>query len=188
MRTPVQVGTWPQLGLDGGGKPVPGPVLVVAWRQLSWKEYNSFRFRTKDLALYADIYDKCLVKGPPLAEVPAGIAFFIGKQEIENCPFSGEFASISKNLQKARARVGGSWLLSAQAVIASVLHYSLDDVTTWPADVFFERLAQAEQLTGTPLNPEDPKHPAPKGPRKKGRPGTPQPPSSADNKQFTFTQ
>lgn len=192
MRTQVQVGSWPLLGLDGDGKPIAGPVLVVAWRRLTWKEYESFRLR-RDLptVLYMEVYEKVLVQGPPLSEVPAGIAFFIGKQELETCPFSGKFPLVSGAIEQARARVQGSWLLIAQGVVASIFHYSLDEVCSWPSDVFFERMAQAEQLTGAPLIPSDPK--ATKKPKKGLRLPGPQAPArregdSIDNNSFTFTR
>jgi len=193
MRTPVQVGTWPVLGLDGNGKPVPGPSMVVAWRRLSWKEYDYFRVLQEDpKILYAEVYEKCLVRGPSLEKAPAGIVFHIGKQELETCPFSGRFDSISKELEKARTQVQGSWLLTAQALIACTLHYSLDEVATWPADLFFQRVALAEQLAGKPLDPADPKNPPQAPSRRKRGPSnpatTPRAPQSGDNQQFTFTR
>lgn len=151
----------------------------VAWRDLTLDEHRRFRSRADNLRLvYCDIYEACLLEGPGLEQAPAGIVCWIAKQQLEENPFSGGFKAIAKSLVQARARVENSWFLNAQAVLAATFRYTLEEVESWPPSVFFERVAQAEMLTGVPLNPEDPdkpskgksKGPAPRGPGGREKP------------------
>jgi hypothetical protein len=81
---------------------------------------------------------------------------WLWQYELENSPFSGSFNSISGPLQEFRDRVHNKYLLSAQAFIAAVFKIPFEKMDDWDSDTFLTRLAQAELMSGVPLNPVDP--------------------------------
>ncbi len=152
---------WVHRQLDGSV--LDGSGIQVTWHPLSWQQFRRFQNHTELPA--ADIYEACLVAGPPLERAPAGIVRWIALREMQSNPFSGAFEDIKRSLDRKRAEIQSSYLLSARAVIAGTFRYSFEEIDTWSAETFFERLAQAELLIKTPLEPADPKavKPAPKG-------------------------
>ena len=199
MQQPVKVGIWPALGPDSQGNPLPGPLIGVRWKRLSYAEYQKFRARIPAIPvkyltdpdrpsglmsllsgrvpsfdLYADVYEACVVVGPPIEEAPAGLVAWIAEQELFDNPYAGKFKDIARLLGNARNQVHASWMTCARAVVAGTFRYSFEEIDTWPPEVFFERVAQAEQLTGVPLNPADPKA-SPQKPGRRGRSNRMQP-------------
>ena len=169
LRT-VHAGLWQPQALAGADQktgepqwvPAPGEPVFVRWRDLTWKEYQQFTgARRIPAVLYSEIYEKVLVEGPSLALVPAGIVEWIGRQQFDQNPFSWKYPPIRASIDQSRAKVQSSWLTIARAVVASVFHYSFEEIDEWPSELFFERVAQAELLTGSPLEPSDPKAPKP---------------------------
>lgn len=139
----IRVATWPS-----GTR--------VSWRSLAWGEYN--RINSLQVSFFEkafEIYTLCLVSGPPPEVVTAGIMSWIAQDELEKSPFSGTFKTISLPLEQARAKVTSTYLLSAQAFIASVFKIPFEKMNDWDSDTFLCRLAQAEFVSGVPLNPVD---------------------------------
>jgi hypothetical protein len=131
--------------------------VSVHWRDLTLSEHQKFRASRKHPRIvFCDIYETCLVEGPTLDQVPAGIVAWIARQQLDQNPFSGKFVTIHNALGAARQRVGSSWFHAAKAVLASTFRYTFEEIEKWPPDLFFERVAQAELLTGVPLEPADP--------------------------------
>jgi hypothetical protein len=154
MRTEVQAGWWVPVGPTG---PKLECATHVRWRSLTREECRRIAaLPGTDIARWCAVYEACRVEGPSLEEVPAGIVAWIGKQQFENNPFFGGFESIRNALYQARHRVESSWYASARAVLASTFRYSFEEIDGWPPEIFFERVAQAEMLTGVPLEPADP--------------------------------
>lgn len=151
MRTPVYSALW--IPAAGDQRPV-----AVHWRDLNYGEHRRFsQSRTPPRALFCDVYETCLVAGPPLAQATAGIVAWIARQQLEQNPFSGLFAPLHNALYRARERVRSDWFCSARAVLASTFRCSFDEIASWSPELFFERVAQAELLTGVPVEPADPR-------------------------------
>ncbi len=130
----------------------------VVWRDLTWGEYRDARSRLgppAEIALH--VYKLCVIHGPRPEEIPAGIMMWIYKDQLEKSPFSGAFQTIPLPLENARKKVGDSYLLCAQAFIASVFKIPFEVMDGWSAETLLVRLAQAEFVSGVPLNPVDPK-------------------------------
>lgn len=135
---------------------------VVEWRNLTWKEYNSFKIRYRsspfktpmDVAM--DIYKICRINGPVPAAVPAGIVAFICKQQMENNPFGGNVKDVASALRQARLAVENDYFLAATGLIANTLNYKIDEIVDWDPQTFFLRLAQSEIVTGHKLNVAQP--------------------------------
>lgn len=163
MRTPVYRAVWKS------ETEVPAYYPVV-WRDLTLAEHQRFRSRSEHLRIvFCDIYETIVLEGPDLAHAPAGIVAWVARQQLEQNPFSGQFRPIHNALQQARQRVDSSWFHAAKAVIASSFRYSFEEIESWPPDLFFERVAQAELLTGVPLEPADPDQPQPDPKAVKGK-------------------
>jgi hypothetical protein len=131
----------------------------VVWRNLTWAEYRGFPLASRlknPMDLYMGIYRVCRIEGPLPEVVPAGIVDWIGRQQTQGNPFSGQYADISRSLELARGIVQGNYLLSAKALIAAAFHYKPEEIDAWDADTFFVRLSQAELVLGRQLNPADP--------------------------------
>lgn len=142
----------------------------VVFRDLTWGEYQKARSHQGSSAERAlDVYTLCLIDGPSPNVVTAGIMMWICLEEMEKSPFSGTFRAISLPLAQAREKVTGTFLLSAQAFIASVLRVPFEIMETWDGDTFLTRLAQAEFVSGVPLNPLDPTAPAAPNQKKVGK-------------------
>lgn len=135
----------------------------VVWRSLTWGEYRDLKSLQGVPAEKAlEVYKLVLLDGPGPDKVPAGIMLWIGNHELEQTPFGGAFQILNKSLQEARAKVQTSYLLSAQAFISSVFKIPFGDMNAWDSDTFLQRLAQAEFVSGVPLNPVDPSAPVSK--------------------------
>ena len=144
---PMRAATWPR-----GTR--------VVWRDLTWAEFREIRSIQAPPAVRAlEVYKICVISGPLPEEVPAGIMMWLAINELENSPFIGTFKSLSLPLEEARQKVNGTFLLSAQAFIASVLRISFKEMDEWDGETFLTRLAQAEFIAGVPLNPLDPNAP-----------------------------
>lgn len=135
----------------------------VVWRNLTWAEYNRFKDRFDSSAfaepaeLALEIYKLVRIDGPDPKFVPAGIPGYICKQQMIDNPFSGEYNPVANAVGLARQAVTGNFLLCAKALIASSLHYRLDEIDQWDPNTFFIRLAQAELVLGRPIEPVNPK-------------------------------
>lgn len=144
--------------------------VSVTYRSLTWGEFReigSLQGSSAEKAL--ELYKKCVVDGPREDRVPAGIMMWLFNNEFGQNPFTGSFHAISAPLQQTRDAVTGSYLLCAQAMIASVFKIPFDIMDTWDAKTFLTRLSQAEFIAGVPLNPVDPSVPQDKK-NSKGRP------------------
>jgi hypothetical protein len=140
-----------------GGYPLP-----VVWRGLTWKEYKQITARYGEPRLrQVTAYQACLVEGPALEAAPAGIVAWIGRQQIDESPFTGGFKVLQKTLARERERLGSSALEAAKSVIAWAFRYTLEEIDNWPAELLLERWARAEYVLGAKLDPQDPNAPPP---------------------------
>jgi len=129
----------------------------IVWRSLTWGEYRDVRSRQGPPAEKAlQVYELCIIDGPRPDEIPAGIMMWLYQDTLEKSPFSGSFQAISGPLQWHREKISNTYLLCAQALVASVLRVPFEVMDTWDAETFFTRVAQAEFIAGVPLNPVDP--------------------------------
>lgn len=159
---------------------------AVRWRTLSWKEFQKFRslqlqHPNSSMEVYLALYRAVCLEGPLPEEVSAGIVDYIGEQCLDRNPFNGRYEDVS--LALAVKRDSMEYLGHARALVAGLFHYSFEEIDTWDADLFFERLAQAEFLSGRSLAPEDPDAEA--------KPGVPGPKDQAQKirkKELTATQ
>lgn len=176
MRTPAYKAIW------RSRTEVPA-FVSVAWRDLTLGEIERYMARSAhERIVFCDIYETCLIEGPSLEKVPAGIVVWIAKQQLEQNPLSGKFRPLVNALLRARERVQSSWFVSAKAIVAATFRYTFEEIDGWSPDVFFERVAQAERLTGVPLEPMDPDKPQSQ-PKGKGKaPAAPAPRGSNVNR------
>ena len=136
--------------------------FTVMWRNLTWVEYRRFHAAfemspfVEPMKLALEIYKTVYIDGPDVNSVPAGIPAFICKQQMINNPFGGSFADLSQAIGLARQAVNGDYLLLAKGIIASTLHYKIEEIDQWDPNTFFIRLAQAEVATGRTINPVNP--------------------------------
>jgi len=134
----------------------------VIWRNLTWSEYKQFQFRfdnspfIEPVSLALEIYKLVLIEGPDPAFVPAGIPAYILKHQMLSNPFSGRFEDIAPALELSRRAISGNYLEAAKALIASTLHYKVEEIEQWDPNRFFLRLAQAEVALGRTFDPVDP--------------------------------
>lgn len=149
--------------------------------------------------VYAEVYKTCVLSGPSLPRATAGIVHFIGRQQIDQNPWTGELEAVQQSLAMKREWLAGSYLESARAAVSFCFGYKFEEIDDWDPDQFFEKVVQAEYILGRPLQPADPKaKPAPKPltPRERlierARGNTPphlNPPSEGpDIESFTFTR
>lgn len=158
MRTPVHRAIW------RSETEVPAFYSVI-WRDLTLAEHQRFRRRgDHQRIVFCDIYEAILVEGPDLSKAPAGVVAWIARQQLEENPFSGQFRPLHNAVYKAREQVNSSWFQAAKAVIASTFRYTFEEIENWSPELFFERVAQAELLTGVPLEPADPEAKQPENP------------------------
>lgn len=126
----------------------------IRWRSISWAEHRQLdALPLSPVARCLETYRICLVDGPSLLDVPYGIAYWIGRQELLNSPFSGDYKAIKQCLDNARAWVAADYLNSVQAVVAWTFHYTPEEIERWDAIKLFRRLAQAEFILGKPIDP-----------------------------------
>ena len=103
-----------------------------------------------------EVYKICLLEGPKPEKVGYGPIVWLANRELESNPFSGHYEPIVRILNEKRAKIAGSYLFAGSGLIASVLHVPFDTINSWDADEFFDHLAQAEFLSGRPLEPNAP--------------------------------
>jgi hypothetical protein len=129
----------------------------VTWRSLSWGEYRKIKSLPGPPAEKAlEVYTLCVTEGPRPDEIAAGIMMWLSQYELDSSPFSGSFQTLSGPLQQIRDKVSSTYLLSAQAFIAAVFKIPFEKMDEWDSDTFLTRIAQAEFMSGVPLNPVDP--------------------------------
>ena len=157
----------------------------VKWRSLTWAEFKKFD-RQLDYdcpaSVYCDVYRAVLLDGPPLDgnpvyQAPAGLVEWIARALLDSNPFNGEYKDVKRALDMKRVELKSSWLNSAKSIIAGIFRYTFEEIETWDAEMFFERLAYAEFVCGRKLEPGDPDKPDVQHPGKKtGHPeGPPKP-------------
>jgi hypothetical protein len=134
--------------------------ITISWRDLTWQEYEDI-CGTRDLSdippeISVDILRTCVLSGPTESMITAGVGYFIAKHQIAHNPFSGDAICLIKTLQQARDAVNNDYLLSAQAMVANVFDYKIEELKTWTPSKFFLRVAQAEVIVGQQLNPAPP--------------------------------
>lgn len=150
-----------------------GYPTVIRWRTLTWAEHRKISaYQAPAIARYMEAYQVCVVNGPDLATVPFGIAYWIGRMELEESPFGGQFKVLTGELDKARQWFQHDFLNAAQAVVAWTFRYTPEEIETWDADKLFKRLAQAEYIFNRPLIPADPEEKPDDGKNPKKRPMT----------------
>jgi len=71
-------------------------------------------------------------------------------------PFNGEYKDVKRALDMKRVELKSSWLNSAKSIIAGIFRYTFEEIESWDAEMFFERLAYAEFVCGRKLEPGDP--------------------------------
>lgn len=138
---------------------MPAPVAYLA----RWPDYTiKFRlltFREVQTALQLDVpqasrdawvYEKAILEGPALDQVPAGIMCWVGYFLVDQSPFTGQAELIQTHTKLARQVFGQSWMEHARALLAGTFRYTFEEVDTWDQETFFSRLAAAEYLTGGP--------------------------------------
>jgi hypothetical protein len=157
----------------------------VKWRSLTWAEFKKFD-RQLDYdcpaSVYCDVYRAVLLDGPPLDgdpvyQAPAGLVEWIARALLDSNPFNGEYKDVKRALDMKRVELKSSWLNSAKSIIAGIFRYTFEEIESWDAEMFFERLAYAEFVCGRKLEPGDPDKPDAQHPGKKtGHPeGPPKP-------------
>lgn len=136
----------------------------VEWRGLTWAEYRRIQDSGgSDYSKWLEVYRLCVTAvqarrnvGPEPDKVGYGIIRWIGRHQLENNPFSGQLNTIQKSLQTGRARVQNSYLQQARAIVAAVFRCSFEEIDSWDAETFFDRVAQAEAVLSRPIEPVDP--------------------------------
>lgn len=141
----------------------------VHWRSLSFSEFRGFQQRLERgepaASVYLDAYALAYVEGAPVEGDPllvatGGMVLFVGEALIARNPFTGSTALVEEALAQKRQEVGSNYLLACRGILAALFHYSFEEIDTWDAATFFERVAQAEIVSGKPLDvagPEKPK-------------------------------
>jgi hypothetical protein len=139
----------------------------VKWRSLKWAEFKKFD-RQLDYdcpgSVYCDVYRAVLLEGPPLDgdpvyQAPAGLVEWIARSLLDSNPFNGEYKDVKRALDMKRVELKSSWLNSAKSIIAGIFRYTFEEIESWDAEMFFERLAYAEFVCGRKLEPGDPDKP-----------------------------
>jgi hypothetical protein len=146
----------------------------VKFRSLTWAEYREFepRLRNPDLAanVYLDVYRRVFLSGEDWRTSTAGMVEYVGRVLTEQNPFNGRYHDVARALELKRIEFKQDYLQAAKAVVASIFHYSFEEIDRWDPETFFERLAQAEYITGRKIEPVDPN-----AKKKKTRPGEEKP-------------
>jgi hypothetical protein len=132
------------------------------------------------MEVYIDLYRALVIEGPSAEFIKAGPVEFIGKSMLELNPFNGHYPDVKRVLEVKRAELGNSYLEGCKAILASLFHYTFEEIDTWDAETFFERVAKAEFVVNKPIEPQDPtpvvdknKGAAPKAPPRPKRQLTP---------------
>jgi hypothetical protein len=85
-----------------------------------------------------------------------------------------------------RIELKSSWLNSAKSIIAGIFRYTFEEIEQWDAEMFFERLASAEFVSGRKLEPGDPDKLDAQHPGKK--PGHPEGPPKPAKRELSPAQ
>ena len=145
----------------------------VKFRSLTWAEYREFepRLRNPDLAagVFLDIYRRVFLSGEDWRTATAGMVEYVGRVLTAQNPFNGRYTDVARALELKRVEFKQDYLQAAKAVIASIFRYSFEEIDRWDPETFFERLAQAEYITGRKIEPVDPNK------KKKTKPGEEKP-------------
>jgi hypothetical protein len=166
----------------------------VKWRSLTWAEFKKFD-RQLDYdcpaSVYCDVYRAVVLDGPPLDgdpvyQAPAGLVEWIARALLDSNPFNGEYKDVKRALEMKRVELKSSWLNSAKSIIAGIFRYTFEEIEQWDAEMFFERLASAEFVSGRKLEPGDPDKLDAQHPGKK--PGHPEGPPKPAKRELSPAQ
>ena len=127
---------------------------IVQWKTLTWAEYKKFEDLMNlkgPMAVSNDIYRAVVVNGPSIHDATAGLVEFVAKSVFSGSAFSGSYNVLTTRLEENRDRLTNDFLLAAQAIIASIFHYTFEEMDLWDEDTFLLRLSQAEFVAGKPL-------------------------------------
>lgn len=131
----------------------------VQWRSLSWGEFRRIEHIQPVQAAAVQVYKTCVTAGPAVENVPAGVMMYVAEHELVKSPYSREYAPVKISLDRARQKLASSWMFSARALVAGIFRYSFEEIDTWDAQTFMDRVAQAEMVSGRTIDPADPKAP-----------------------------
>ena len=167
---------------------------AVKFRSLTWAEFKRFDQRLQyecPMGIYCDVYRAVLLEGPPLDgdpvyQAPAGLVEWIARSLLDSNPFNGEYKDVKRALDMKRVELKSSWLNSAKSIIAGIFRYTFEEIESWDAEMFFERLAYAEFVCGRKLEPGDPDKPDAQHPGKK--PGHPEGPPKPAKRELNPAQ
>jgi hypothetical protein len=166
----------------------------VKWRSLTWAEFKKFD-RQLDYdcpaSVYCDVYRAVVLDGPaldgdPVYQAPAGLVEWIARALLDSNPFNGEYKDVKRALEMKRIELKSSWLNSAKSIIAGIFRYTFEEIEQWDAEMFFERLASAEFVSGRKLEPGDPDKLDAQHPGKK--PGHPEGPPKPAKRELSPAQ
>lgn len=130
---------------------------AVRWRGLTWSEFSQFTHRLtfeSPIEVYLDLYRALLLEGPDPEYATAGSVEYVAKTMLETNPFGGKYEDVVHALHTKRGVQ--TYLENAKALVAGIFRYTFEEIDTWDADTFFDRVAKAEFLAGKKLEPEDP--------------------------------
>lgn len=132
----------------------------VKFRSLTWAEYREYEPYLQSgpqAGVYYDIYKRVFLSGSEKPEyASAGVVHFVGESLTANNPFNGRFDDVDRARNLKKYQFQSDYLQAARAVIASIFHYTFEDIDKWDPETFFERLAAAEYVSGRELAPKDP--------------------------------
>ena len=133
----------------------------VRWRLLKWQEHRKIAplLASDPGSAYLAAYRTALISGPDPAEAPAGIVFWIGQSLLNKDPFFGQYESIHKTLEAARATVQSSYMEIVRAIVCHVFSLKPQEVDQLDSGDFFRLVAAAEVILGQPVNPVNPAEP-----------------------------
>lgn len=150
--------------------PADTPPIVIVWRALNWKEYSQLRSTydpANPMETFIEVFKQVVEYCPwaDLEKVPAGIIEQVARQQMDDNPFSGTFKTIASAITYKRMQLYSSYLQMARAVVSATFRMPFEQLDEMDPDTFFLRLAQAEFINGSPLEPSNPEEE--KDPKKK---------------------
>src|ERR1035438_4801350 len=101
---------------------------------------------------------------------------------LDSNPFGGEYTSVKNAMEQKRTELKQNFLSASKAIIAGIFRYTFEEIEQWDAEMFFERLAAAEFVSGRKIEPGDPDKLDAQHPGKK--PGRPEGPPNSGNRRF----
>ena len=145
------------------------------WRSLTWAEFRQFEARLRyesPMQVYVDLYRAVVIQGPPLEgdpifQAPAGLVEFVAHSMLDSNPFGGEYTSVKNAMEQKRTELKQNFLSASKAIIAGIFRYTFEEIEQWDAEMFFERLAAAEFVSGRKVEPGNPNRKGRRGPQKK---------------------